>query len=54
MGRSDTILQDDELDCVVGGAYSEKGCIPDSILLPGEMPISPTRIRDLFEKHTIG
>jgi hypothetical protein len=53
-GESDRILQNDELGCVVGGAYSPKGCIPDSILLPGEMPLSPTLIRDLFAKHTIG
>ena len=53
-GESDRILQNDELDCAVGGAYSPKGCFPDLILLPGETPVSPTLIRDLFQKYTIG
>jgi hypothetical protein len=53
-GESVRVLQNEELDIVVGGAFSPEGCLPNFILLPGEPPFPATPTRDLFQKYTIG
>jgi len=53
-GENVRVLQNEELNLVVGGAYSPEGCIPGLILLPGATPFPPTQTRDPFQKYTIG